>query len=184
MRPVLALGPMLLMQGLSVNRRRPDLDALAAETRPERFVWKVLPHAARSFAASIVVLPQEQARAAAVAYLYCRMLDTYEDLYPDPEQRSAELRRFAARFDSDSLPAPNTIADRLARNDRDRVHLLLVDRCGHVDAVFRTLDRGFGRGSASSSIRWRRGWSGRPTPSPARAVCSPTRISWPATAAT
>ena len=140
MRPALALGPMLLMQGLSVNRRRPDLDALAAETRPERFVWKILPHAARSFAASIVVLPQEQARAAAVAYLYCRMLDTYEDLYPDPEQRSAELRRFAARFDSDSLPAPNTIADRLARNDRDRVHLLLVDRCGHVDAVFRTLD--------------------------------------------
>ena len=53
MRPALALGPMLLMQGLSVNRRRPDLDALAAETRPERFVWKVLPHAARSFAASI-----------------------------------------------------------------------------------------------------------------------------------
>ena len=140
MRPALALGPMLLLQGLSVNRRRPDLDALAAETRPERFVWRVLPHAARSFAASIVVLPSEQARAAAVAYLYCRMLDTYEDLYPDPAQRSAELSRFAARFDSDELPAPTPIPDALARDDRDRVHLLLVDRCRHVDSVFRTLD--------------------------------------------
>jgi len=131
---------MLLLQGLSVNRRRPNLEALAAETRPERFVWRVLPHAARSFAASIVVLPQEQARAAAVAYLYCRMLDTYEDLYPDPAARTAELGRFAARFDSDALPAPSPIDDGLARDDRDRVHLLLVDRCRHVDAVFRTLD--------------------------------------------
>ncbi len=140
MRPALALGPMLLLQGLSVNRRRPDLDALAAETRPERFLWRILPHAARSFAASIVVLPQEQARAAAVAYLYCRMLDTYEDLYPDPAARTAELSRFAARFDAEPLPAPTPIPDLLARDDRDRVHLLLVDRCRHVDAVYRTLD--------------------------------------------
>ena len=139
MRPALALGPMLLLQGLSVNRRRPDLDALAAESRPERFVWRILPHAARSFAASIVVLPPEQARAAAVAYLYCRMLDTYEDLYPDPDTRAAELRRFADRFGSDPLPAPTPIDDQLARDDRDRVHLLLVDRCRHVDSVFRKL---------------------------------------------
>jgi len=131
---------MLLLQGLSVNRRRPDLDALAAETRPERFVWRILPHAARSFAASIVVLPQEQARAAAVAYLYCRMLDTYEDLYPDPAARTAELSRFAARFDAEPPPAPTPIPDLLARDDRDRVHLLLVDRCRYVDAVYRTLD--------------------------------------------
>lgn len=141
MRQALTLGPVLLMQGLSVNRRRPDLDSLAAETRPERFVWRILPHAARSFAASIVVLPREQARAAAVAYLYCRMLDTYEDLYADPATRAAELERFAARFDAaGELPPPTPIDDRLARDDRDRVHLLLVDRCRHVDAVFATLD--------------------------------------------
>ncbi|MCB0874565.1 MAG: squalene/phytoene synthase family protein [Solirubrobacterales bacterium] len=140
MRPAFTLGPVLLMQGLTVNRGRPDLQSLAAETRPERFVWRVLPHAARSFAASIVVLPREQARAAAVAYLYCRMLDTYEDLYPDPAGRGAELERFAARFDGGRLPAPSPIDDRLARDDRDRLHLLLVERCAQVDAVYRTLD--------------------------------------------
>jgi phytoene/squalene synthetase len=140
MRPAFTIGPALLLQGLSVNRRRPDLRALAAETRPERFVWRVLPHAARSFAASIVVLPREQARAAAVAYLYCRMLDTYEDLGRDPEERVRQLQQFAARFDTDGLPAPAAIDGRLARDDRDRVHLLLVERCERVDAVYRTLD--------------------------------------------
>jgi phytoene/squalene synthetase len=134
-----SLGPILLLRGLSVNRKRPDIDALARETRPERFIWRVLPHAARSFAASIVVLPPAQARASAVAYLYCRMLDTYEDLISDPETRIAELRRFAARFDSDPLPAPTPIPRELARNDRDRVYLLLLDRCKHVDAIFKTL---------------------------------------------
>ena len=135
------LGPMLLMRGLSVDRRRPDLEALARETRPERFVWRVLPHAARSFAASIVVLPPDQARAAAVAYLYCRMLDTYEDLIPDPASSISELRHFAARFDSnsDTLAAPTPIPSDLARDDRDRVYLLLIARCRHVDAVFKTL---------------------------------------------
>lgn len=139
MKTVRALGPVLLLQGLTVNRRRPDLESLARETRPERFVWRILPHAARSFAASIVVLPADQAQAAAVAYLYCRMLDTYEDLFPDPAARTNELERFASRFDSDPPPAPTPIPSDLARDDRDRVHLLLVDRCNHVDAVYRTL---------------------------------------------
>jgi len=132
--------PTLLIRGLLVNRNRPDLDALMREADPERFVWRVLPHAARSFAASIVVLPRDQARAAAVAYLYCRMLDTYEDLFPDPENRIAELDRFGSRLDSDPLTAPTPIPAGLARDDRDRVHLLLVARCEQVDAVFRTLD--------------------------------------------
>lgn len=147
-----ALGPVLLLHGLSVNRRRPDLEALRRETRPERFLWRVLPHAARSFAASIVVLPPEQARAVAVAYLYCRMLDTYEDLFPDRAGTAAELERFASRFDTDPLPAPTPIADDLARDDRDRLHLLLVARCKHVDAVFRTLDEAV-RKRISSLVR-------------------------------
>jgi phytoene/squalene synthetase len=139
MRPLQSLGPVLLLRGLTADRRRPDLESLAAERRPERFVWRVLPHAARSFAASIVVLPREQARAAAVAYLYCRMLDTYEDLLADPSSRAAGLRRFAARFERDPMPAPAPIPAGLARDDRDRVHLLLIERCGLVDTVFATL---------------------------------------------
>jgi len=140
MRSLLSLGPVLLARGLTVDRRRPDLAALAAERRPERFVWRVLPHAARSFAASIVVLPREQARAAAVAYLYCRMLDSYEDLLADPAARASGLRGFAARFERDPMPAPSSIDVSLARDDRDRVNLLLIDRCALVDAVFATLE--------------------------------------------
>ena len=99
-------GPALLIRGALVNRRRPDLEALARESDAERFVWRVLPHAARSFAASIALLPPDQARAAAVAYLYCRMLDTYEDLIVDCAASISALRRFAERFDEDDPPAP------------------------------------------------------------------------------
>jgi len=128
-----------LVRGAFVDRNRPDLESLARENDPERFVWRVLPHAARSFAASIVVLPHEQARAAAVAYLYCRMLDTYEDLFPDQATRTAELDRFGSRLEADPPPAPTAIPADLARDDRDRVHLVLVSRCDLVDAVFGSL---------------------------------------------
>ncbi len=131
---------MQLLRGLTVDRRRPDLQALTLESDPERFVWRVLPHAARSFAASIVVLPEEQARAAAVAYLYCRMLDTYEDLIPDPPACVDGLRRFAERFSSSPMKAPSPIPAPLARDRRDLVYRLLIERCQMVDSVFETLD--------------------------------------------
>ncbi len=131
---------MQLLRGLTVDRRRPDLDSLARETDPDRFVWRILPHAARSFAASIVVLPDEQARASAVAYLYCRMLDTYEDLIDDPRSCSDELKRFADRLDSPYPDSPTSLPANAARDDRDRVYLLLIERCALVDAVFATFD--------------------------------------------
>ncbi|GBD86052.1 squalene/phytoene synthase [bacterium BMS3Abin02] len=130
---------LLLARGLFTNRDHPDLWSLAAEDDPERFVWRVLPHAARTFAASIVILPHEKARASAVAYLYSRILDTYEDLYPDAEQRGKRLDDFARRFESGRLTRPASIPDTLARDDRDRLHLLLVDRCDLVDVVYRSL---------------------------------------------
>ena len=131
--------PALLLRGLVANRDHPDLVSLGAETDSERFVWRVLPHAARSFAASIVILPTEKAKAAAVAYLYCRILDTYEDLYPDIGGRGHALDRFASRFESGILTVPGPIPAGLARDDRDRLHLLLVDRCDLIDGVYRTL---------------------------------------------
>lgn len=131
------------MRGLTVDRRRPDLDALARESDPELFVWRVLPHAARSFGASIVVLPHRQALASAIAYLYCRMLDTYEDLINDPEECVEHLERFALRFEDPSpsarLPSPETLVPTMARDRRDRVYLLLIERCELVDRVFLSL---------------------------------------------
>lgn len=134
-----ALGPVLLLRGVAADRRRPDLDALGREDDPEKFVWRILPHAARSFAASIVVLPREQAMAAAVAYLYCRMLDSYEDLIPDPVACEEGIRRFAARFDTSPPATPEMIPATAARDDRDRVYLLLIERCHLVDSVFESL---------------------------------------------
>ena len=133
------LGATELARGFLVNRRRPELESIARETDPERFIWRVLPHAARSFAASIAVLPPDQARAAAVAYLYCRMLDTYEDLIDDPAASISELRRFAARFDFEEMTPPPAIPPERARDDRDLVYLLLISRCELVDAVFGAL---------------------------------------------
>lgn len=134
-------GPILLLRGLAANRSEPDLVSLASETDPERFVRRMLPHAARSFAASIVILPAPAARAASVAYLYCRMLDTYEDLLADPASRSRELAAFGARFEAGLLPAPRPLPSAAAKNGRDRVHLLLLERCGLVDAVYTGLAR-------------------------------------------
>ena len=94
------IPPTLLIRGLTADRASPDLRALGSELDPDRFVFRVLPYAARSFAASIVMLPADQARAAAIAYLYCRMLDTYEDLLEDPDASVEAMRRFAARFET------------------------------------------------------------------------------------
>ena len=129
----------MIRRGLIARRARPDLAALAAETDPDRFVWSILPHAARSFAASIVVLPPAESRAAAIAYLYARMLDTYEDLHPDETSRPSSLRTFAERLTALPPAHAEPIDARLARDDRDRLHVLLLDRADMVDAVFVTL---------------------------------------------
>jgi len=127
--------PWLLWRGARTDRDRPDLDSLTAIEDPTDFVWAILPHAARTFATSILMLPRAQARTAAVAYLYCRMLDTYEDL-SDQADREAALEKFAARMTTLGPPPTMPAA---TRDDRNPVHLLLVERCCLVDRVFATL---------------------------------------------
>jgi phytoene/squalene synthetase len=129
----------MITRGLTARRSHPDLESLASESDPERFLWAVLPHAARSFAASIVVLRTSESRVAAVAYLYARMLDTYEDLLPPESDRPAALRAFAARLSAAIPPPPMPIPETLAIDDRDRLHILLVHKAELVDAVYNTL---------------------------------------------
>jgi phytoene/squalene synthetase len=133
--------PILIVRNIVANRERPDLEALARVEDPEEFVWKILPHAARTFSAAIAMLPGRAALPAAVAYLYCRMLDTYEDLVPDRHERETQLTAFGARFRADgSLAAAPPIRDASDRDLRDRAHLLLVQRAALVDQVFLTFD--------------------------------------------
>lgn len=132
--------PLLLVRDLLTDRDRPDLARLARIDDPEAFVWAVLPHAARTFSACIALLPADCALPAAVAYLYCRMLDTYEDLVPDRGAREPALLAFAARLDAAGAdgvpPAAPAISVSADRDERDRAHLLLVERHALVDRVF------------------------------------------------
>jgi phytoene/squalene synthetase len=134
--------PFLILRDFATSRERPDLGRLALIDDPEAFVWAILPHAARTFSACIALLPVRSALPAAVAYLYCRMLDTYEDLVPDRATREASLRAFAARLQTQGdrlAPAPS-VEDGADRDERDRAHLLLVRRAGLVDRVFLSFD--------------------------------------------
>lgn len=123
-----------------MSRDRPDLDRLARIEDPDVFVWAILPHAARSFAPSILLLPRDEARAAAVGYLYARMLDTYEDLSGRPADARNALAWFAARFDADQPGRAPPIAAPAGADARDLAHLLLVGRHQMVDKVFLGLD--------------------------------------------
>ncbi|HEY6223626.1 MAG TPA: squalene/phytoene synthase family protein, partial [Gemmatimonadales bacterium] len=134
--------PWMITRDLIQSRAHPDVARLRAIADPESFVWRILPHAARTFTASITLLPADSARAMAVAYLYCRMLDTYEDLLPDATEREQALQAFGTRFggtDGSALvPAPR-IARARARDARDQTHVVLVNRCRLVDEVFASL---------------------------------------------
>ena len=132
--------PWMITRDLLQSRAHPNLARLEAIDDAESFVWRILPHAARTFTASIALLPAEPARAMAVAYLYCRVLDTYEDLIPDPAEREAALAAFGRRFASAAAPAPAPrIAPDRARDARDQTHVVLVNRCHLVDETFATL---------------------------------------------
>ncbi len=136
------LRALLLANGTLLDRRNPDLARLRSIDDPERFGWAVLPHVARSFAASIVMLPEAPARAARVGYLYARMLDTLEDLVPDQEQRIVGLRWFATRFSTGDMESESPQLETVASSPQEEVHRLLIERCGLVDRLYARLPDG------------------------------------------
>jgi phytoene/squalene synthetase len=140
--PFTVRRPWLITRELLRSRANPDVAPLAAIDDPETFLWRILPHAARTFAACITLLPADLARAAAVAYSYCRILDTYEDLIVAPAEREDALTRFGQRFQApySTLPPPAPpLPGSVARESRDHSHILLVNRCHLLDRVFLTL---------------------------------------------
>ena len=132
------LGPVLV--NLVADRKQPPLSKLKAIKDPERFLWRILPHAARTFSLSIAFLPARMRRALAVAYLYCRMLDTYEDLLPTIDEKEQALQLFIKRFavDNELQPAP-AINPSLTFDARESTHILLVNRAEFIDCVFNRL---------------------------------------------
>jgi len=134
------LGPIFV--NLLANRRQPPLSKLREIRDPEKFLWHILPHAARTFSLVIVFLPPRMRRTLAVAYLYCRMLDTYEDLLPTVAEKQRALQCFIDRFrDPENLkPAPALEAS-LTTDLRESTHLLLVNRANLIDCNFDCLNR-------------------------------------------
>ncbi len=134
------LGPIFV--NLLANRRKPPLSRLRQIKDPEHFFWQILPHAARTFSLVIVFLPPRMRRALALAYLYCRMLDTYEDLLPTVHEKERALQRFIDRFDNpDSLKPAPALDPALNADPRESTHLLLVNRAPDIDRNFKRLDR-------------------------------------------
>ena len=129
--------PWLMMSQWLTDRDQPDLERLRGMADPERFVWAILPHAARTFASCIALLPSDKARAAAVGYLYCRSLDTYEDLAREPKPL---LDAFGKRFEDGHASSAPVLPDPHVQDMRDRAHLLLVEHIDRVDAVYEQLD--------------------------------------------
>ena len=123
---------------LRADRKRPPLAELDALEDPERFLWAILPHAARTFSLCIVFLPTRLARPLAIAYLYCRVLDTYEDVLPDVQSKANALRRFADRLlpDGGVVGEAPHVDPELVREERERVYLLLVRRIERIDRLY------------------------------------------------
>ena len=125
---------------LLADRRDPPLDELERETDPERFLWRMLPHAARTFSLAIAVLPEKLARTVGVAYLCCRILDTAEDLARVPDER-VRLLDAAVTLARDGTPIPEVVAP-WVQDARDRAHLVLVRRSELVAQLLTTLEEG------------------------------------------
>ena len=134
------LGPIFI--NLLANRRKPPLSKLREIKDPEHFFWQILPHAARTFSLVIVFLPPRMRRALALAYLYCRMLDTYEDLLPTLHEKEQALQRFIDRFDDPGgLKSAPALDPGLTVDCRESTHLLLVNRAAEIDRNFEKLNR-------------------------------------------
>jgi phytoene/squalene synthetase len=67
------------------------------------------------------------------------MLDTYEDMVPDMEQRIGALQWFAERFSTGSVTGPAPAVEVSAANQRQEVDRLLVERRELVDRLYATL---------------------------------------------
>ena len=127
-----------IARNLLANRRHPPLAKLAKIENPRRFLWSILPSVARSFSFCIAFLPNRMALSLAVAYAYCRMLDTYEDVVTQPSERIRRLRAFIDRFpDSDQMPGPApSLETELGGDPTEDSHVLLVGRSALVDSLY------------------------------------------------
>ncbi len=169
-----------ILVNLFANRRQPPYSKLSEITDPDQFLWRILPHAARTFSFSIIFLPRRMRKTLAVAYLYCRMLDTYEDLLPGVPAKENALQHFIQRLAAGGDPAPAPGLDPSLTDDpRERTHLLLVNRATLVDRVFTQLPESHQQAICRLVQRMGEGmiWSSRVFPDQNGVLLSPGQLS-------
>jgi phytoene/squalene synthetase len=128
------------LRNLIADRDAPPVAALLEERDPEAFLWRALPHAARTFSLAIALLRDPLGRSVGTAYLFCRALDTAEDLAADPASREAAIRAVVALASGsgNSVPIPEAIV----QDARDLGHLAVLRRPDLLSALRASMSAG------------------------------------------
>lgn len=113
------------------------------------FIYEILPYVARSFALSIVVLPDQLSIPAALGYCYCRILDTFEDMLVDPVMRQSALQttRYMLKKIIDGNNYNNELdnicyyeSELVKTKKKDEAYCLLVREIYRINRVFSKQD--------------------------------------------
>ncbi len=114
------------LRNLVADRNRPPVSELLAETDSEKFLWRALPHAARTFSLAIALLPDPLGTSVGTAYLFCRALDTVEDLATSPDSRDEAMAAVVALADGAKVEIP--LPEATVQDSRDLGHLAVLRR--------------------------------------------------------
>ena len=135
----------LVLNCIFKNRHDFNIGDLESIRDNHDFIYAMLPYVARAFSLSIVVLPEKLCVPAALGYCYCRILDTFEDMLPDPTMRSDALRA-VPRLLRKIIKGDNYVADaqmlsrceqQLVQTKRkDAAYCLLVREIYRINQVF------------------------------------------------
>lgn len=107
------------------------------------FIYAILPYVARSFALSIVVIPDKISIPAALGYCYCRILDTFEDMVFLPKMREkaiSSIPKILKKIMNNKKVNINSILKYekylVKTKKKDEMYCLLVHEIKRINDVF------------------------------------------------
>ncbi len=129
----------LLYKNFTVARNNPPLTKLQNISNPKEFSLAILPYVSRTFSLFISLLPKQTVLPCTVSYLYCRILDTYEDLNHIVNKDRVMLLQGVPRH----LRGRNLIVPpaQTSPSPEDQASLLLIEKSNLVREAFFTLPR-------------------------------------------
>lgn len=140
MRPHRGRRAYRALRNLLADRNRPPVASLLAETDCEAFLWRALPHAARTFSLAIALLPNQLGTSVGTAYLFCRALDTVEDLATSPATREEAMAAVVELAQGTRVEIP--LPEATVQDSRDLGHLAVLRRADLLYALRQELNEG------------------------------------------